>query len=74
MKVETEKLLTVAQASRLAGVSRQALEQAIKEHRIKEVRIGGRVFIPIDQIHAYQADPTMIKLGKRRAKKGTNNK
>ena len=74
MKIETEKLLTVAQASRLAGISRQALEQAIRENRIREVRIGGKRFIPIDQVHAYQADPTMIKLGKRRAKKGTNNK
>jgi excisionase family DNA binding protein len=68
MKIDSEKLLTVTQAAAMLGISKQAIERAYREHRIKEVRIGGRVFIPLEQVNAYQADPAMIKIGKRRAR------
>jgi len=74
MKIDADNLLTVTQAAAMLGISKQAIERAYREHRIKEVRIAGRVFIPLEQVNAYQASPTMIKLGKRRAKKGSNNK
>jgi hypothetical protein len=75
MKFDSEKLLTVIQAAGMLGISKQAINRAMKEHRIKEVRIAGRIFIQLDEAMKYKADPAMIKLGKRRGKrKETNGK
>jgi excisionase family DNA binding protein len=73
MKVETEKLLTIPQAARLIGVSYQAVQQAIREHRIKEIRVGGHIFIPIDQVTAYEVDASKVRAGRRRGKKKEAN-
>jgi excisionase family DNA binding protein len=76
VKVETEKLLSVAQAARLIGISDQAVKQAIREHRLREVRIADHIFILVDEVMKYKADPAKIKLGKHaaRKRKETNGK
>jgi excisionase family DNA binding protein len=76
VKVDTEKLLTMPEAARLIGVSYQALQQAIREHRLKDIRIGGHIFIPLEEAQKYKADPAKIKLGKyaARKRKETNGK
>jgi excisionase family DNA binding protein len=69
MKIDSEKLLTVAQAAGMLGISKQAIDRAMREHRLKELRIGGHIFIPLDEVMKYKADPAKIKLGKHAARK-----
>jgi excisionase family DNA binding protein len=75
MKVDTDKLLTVNQAAGMLGISKQAVDIAMREHRLKSLRIGGHTFLLLEEVMKYKADPAMIKLGKRRGKrKETNGK
>ena len=44
-KVETEDLLTVAQAAKLLKISAAAIHKAIKRNRLPYVKLGGRFLI-----------------------------
>jgi excisionase family DNA binding protein len=44
-KVETDELLTVAQAAKLLNISAAAIHKAIKRDRLAYIKLGGRFFI-----------------------------
>jgi excisionase family DNA binding protein len=45
MKFDLEGLMTVAQASEMLGISTQAIEKAIKNREMREIRIDCHVSI-----------------------------
>ena len=49
-----QRLFTIAQAARLAGVSRSTMDRAIRARRVRTVRVldGGRPRVPADALAA----------------------
>lgn len=69
-------LLTVAEAAKELGISREALYQAIRESRLKAVKILGRYGVRRKELEAYRPVEVRIRAGKvlgatkRRATRG----
>jgi DNA-binding transcriptional regulator GbsR (MarR family) len=77
-KIDPSSYLTLTETARQIGISRQSVHQAVKERRLPSITIAGRIFIPIDAVRAYAADPAHIELGhasqKAKKQKETNGK
>jgi len=47
-------LLTIKEAASFLGISRQAIEQAIKEKRLEAIQLGRQRFLTGEAVRAYQ--------------------
>jgi excisionase family DNA binding protein len=57
MSVNPNELLTVTQAARLKGVTRQWITHLIKAGRLPVVQIAGRSFVRQQDVLSYKAAP-----------------
>lgn len=56
-------LLTVAEASKELGISREALYLAIREGRLKAIKILGRYGVRRKELEAYQPVEVRVRAG-----------
>lgn len=55
-KIDTEELLTVAQAAEVRGVSRQAINHLIRQNKLEAVDIAGRRFVRRGDLERFAPD------------------
>jgi excisionase family DNA binding protein len=63
------QLLSVPEAARLVGVTRQALNDAIARDRLPAQRVGGTFVLKLDDVRAYRAAAEQRPAPGRRARK-----
>ena len=69
------KLVSVSDAAKEKGVSREAIYQAIQQGRLKVRRVIGKIGVLRNSLDAYQPDANKIRAGCLRARpdEGRNN-
>jgi excisionase family DNA binding protein len=67
--IDPERLLTLAAAADRLGISRQAVQQAVKEKRLRSIEIGGLPFVSVDELEVYEPVAIRRKAGYIRAAK-----
>ena len=55
-KVDTDELLTVAQAAQRRGVSRQAINHLIRQGKLETVEIAGKRFVCRAAVDKFEPD------------------
>lgn len=66
-------LITVSEAAKELGISREAVYKAIREGRLAAVNILGKIGIERKALKEYHPEEIRIKAGKRRAAKNRKN-
>jgi len=74
MSVNPNELLTVTQAARLKGITRQWLTRLIKAGRLPAVQIAGRSFVRQQDVINYKAAPKTGRPLKVKAEKVKSKK
>ena len=59
-------LLTVQEAAKELGITRQALYQAVREGRLKTIKILGKIGVPSDELRNYTPVEVRVRAGKER--------
>lgn len=55
-KIESNDLLTVTQAAKKRGVTRQAISHLIRQGKLPFVEIAGKKFISCKELNEYEPD------------------
>lgn len=55
-KIDPDELLTVAQAAKMRGVTRQAINHLIRQGKLKVVEIAGRRFVKRGDVESFVPD------------------
>lgn len=55
-KIDIEELLTVTQAARVRGVTRQAINHLIRQGKLEAVDIAGRRFVRRGSLERFEPD------------------
>ena len=63
------KLVSVSEAAREKGISREAIYQAVQEGRLRYRRVLGRIGIPRVSLDAYRPNTEKIRAGQMRARR-----
>jgi len=63
------KLVSVSDAAKEKGISREAVYQAIQQGRLKVKRVLGKIGIIRSSLDAYQPNATKIRAGQLRAQR-----
>jgi hypothetical protein len=63
--IETEDWISLAEAARLRGISRQAVSKLVNRGRIPCLRISNTVFVQRAAIHCFTELPPGRKCGKK---------
>jgi excisionase family DNA binding protein len=71
--VDLDSLMTLAEAARQLGISRQSIHRAVKERRLQSIRVAGKPLVSIEAVRTYVPDPAHIELGNA-SKKARNRK
>jgi excisionase family DNA binding protein len=60
-------LITVSEAAKELGISREAIYKAIREGRLTAINILGKIGIEREALKEYHPEEVRIKAGKKRA-------
>ena len=72
-KISVEDLISLAEAARLRGVSRQAIDDLVKRGKIQTVEIAGRRLVRKQDVDGYEQElggrPRKVEAAKKQVRK-----
>jgi excisionase family DNA binding protein len=54
MKIDSDDMITQAEAARIRGVSEEAIRYLVKRGRFKIFKIGGKIFLSRKEVEAFK--------------------
>ena len=67
--INLRDLISATEAAERLGISRQAINQAIRERRLGGIKIGRDLFVSVKEVNEYKPSGLHMKLGRQRAAK-----